>query len=61
MEPSGVRLAAVEHYDNAAVSLRAARDNPGPPQAIQTSYLDAITECLLGLLRVQMQRLEAGG
>jgi len=56
-----VRLAPAEHYDNAANALEAARQNGGPAGMIRThDYLDSISESLLGLLRVQMARMEAG-
>jgi hypothetical protein len=55
-----IRLAPAEHYDNAAAALQAARGSGGPATMIRThDYLDALTECLLGLLRVEMARLEA--
>lgn len=56
-----VRLAPAEHYDKAVKSLDDARRIADVVVVTPTDQcLDAIAECLLGLLRVQMARLEAG-
>ena len=58
---NGIRLAPAQHYDLAAQSLHDARHSDNPAEMIRThSYLDALTECLLGLLRAEMLRLDAG-
>jgi hypothetical protein len=54
-----IRLAPAEHYDQAFKSLEDARRIAQVVVVTPTDQcLDAIAECLLGLLRVEMARLE---